>query len=321
VIHFFLLGSVCFALTSGWPAGDAALSAVSFDSFEFGEEPLEISAERTSRLIDEWVSSHGSAPSSYELEVLIANHVDEEILFREALRLGLNRTDPVVRQRLAQNMLFLAQEEGNESEGEQDRVRRALDLGMDRTDLVVRRRLIQRMQAALESRAVQPTVDEIRDYAAANPQRFTSLLRYRLSYAFESAFQSRGASTITHELESSPADDGHPKNASERELPHQGLFTLTQIEQRFGVELALRIPAIVQGSRAGPFAVAQGRYWIRVDEVLPARLHAFDSIRERVVQAIMLDRRRRARSDAMNLLRGRYRIRVPIVANVGGDRS
>ena len=48
------------------------------------------------------------------------------------------------------------------------------------------------MQAAMESQAVEPTDDEIRSYIAANPQEFSSLPRYRLSYEFES----KGASTL-----------------------------------------------------------------------------------------------------------------------------
>ena len=85
------------------------------------------------------------------------------------------------------------------------------------------------------------------------------------------------------------------------------------------MEVARRIPVFTPGSRMGPIAVDQGRYWVRVDELLPARAHALETIRDRVVQAIMLERRRSARSEAMHLLRARYEIRMSILPEVEQD--
>jgi len=264
IIHFFVLASACFALTSWWPAGEAAHSA---GPNALAREPLEISAERSSQLTDEWASRFGSAPSSREMQVLIANEFDEEILFREALRLGLNRSDPVVRQRLVQNMLFLEKETSREPGDEADLVRHALDLGMDRTDLVVRRRLVQRMQAVLEARAIEPTDDEIRSYVALNRRDFSSPTRYRIAYAFESS----GASMPGDESEARWVDERHGENAIGRLLPYQGVFSLADIDQRFGAQVAERVVAMTPGEPVGPVPSARGQYWIRLDEVIPGR--------------------------------------------------
>ena len=47
-------------------------------------------------------------PTDAELDALIDRYVREEVLYREALRLGLDRDDAIVRRRLAQKMEMLA---------------------------------------------------------------------------------------------------------------------------------------------------------------------------------------------------------------------
>lgn len=313
MLHFFVLGSLCFAAVQWGSAVGPEPSAV-------GEPPtterLTISATRALQLSDQWTSTYGSAPSPDEMDVLIANEIDEEILFREALRLGLNRTDPVVRKRLAQNMGFLATGESRDSGNETDRVRRALGLGMDRTDLVVRRRLIQRMQAALESRAVEPTDEEIRAYVASNSHAFSSPPRYRIAYAFES----HADSTAPAEARRDMGTTFRARDTVEKHLPHTGLLTPKQIEQTFGDAIARRISTLEPGSRIGPVPVAHGHYWIRVDQRVSPRPHDFEVIRNEVAQLLRLERRRRARSEAMGLLRRRYEMSVPIVARIEPGR-
>ncbi len=41
--------------------------------------------------------------------------IDDEVLFREAKRLGLDKEDSIIKQRLIQKMLFIAEEEGGGS--------------------------------------------------------------------------------------------------------------------------------------------------------------------------------------------------------------
>jgi hypothetical protein len=64
----------------------------------------------------------------------IAAPSDQELLEREARRLGLGRDDSAVRRRLVRNLRFLG--EGNAA-GEEADYEEALALGLDRSDLVV----------------------------------------------------------------------------------------------------------------------------------------------------------------------------------------
>ncbi|MCB1691807.1 MAG: peptidyl-prolyl cis-trans isomerase [Pseudomonadales bacterium] len=62
------------------------------------------------RLTGLWRGQMQREPAPGELEGIIATWVDEEMLYREARRLGLDEEDVIVRRRLVQKMTFVAEE-------------------------------------------------------------------------------------------------------------------------------------------------------------------------------------------------------------------
>lgn len=67
------------------------------------------------RLSNLWQAQMGIAPSEAELSSLTENWIREEIFYREALRLGLDQGDTIVRRRLVQKLGFLMEEVDEES--------------------------------------------------------------------------------------------------------------------------------------------------------------------------------------------------------------
>ena len=61
-------------------------------------------------LIDTWRDQVGRDPSDEEIVRIINNLVNEEILYREAIKLGLDKNDIIIKRRLAQKIGFLRQE-------------------------------------------------------------------------------------------------------------------------------------------------------------------------------------------------------------------
>jgi peptidyl-prolyl cis-trans isomerase C len=66
-----------------------------------------ISDQRINMLINSWNTQVGRNPSSDELIGLINNAIEEEILYREALKLGLDQDDIIVKRRLIQKIILL----------------------------------------------------------------------------------------------------------------------------------------------------------------------------------------------------------------------
>lgn len=63
------------------------------------------------RLKAGWVQNFRRAPTQAELDGLIDSEIKEEVYYREALRLGLDRNDPLIRRRLFTKMRFLDNQE------------------------------------------------------------------------------------------------------------------------------------------------------------------------------------------------------------------
>ena len=74
------------------------------------DKDIFISDQEILSLISAWKSQVGRNPTEDELARIINNLVDEEILYREALNLGLDQEDKIIKRRLAQKISFLKEE-------------------------------------------------------------------------------------------------------------------------------------------------------------------------------------------------------------------
>jgi hypothetical protein len=96
LVHFLLGGAAIFLL-HGWMADPGAGP----------QDRILVSEDRVSMLVRSFERTWMRAPTGPELQGLIDDYVTEEVLYREALALGLDRDDLVVRRRMRQKMEFL----------------------------------------------------------------------------------------------------------------------------------------------------------------------------------------------------------------------
>jgi hypothetical protein len=97
LVHF-LLGGIALFLFFAWK-GEPADPA---------SRQIAISQEDRARMSLQWQRTMQRPPTDAELDALTNVWLREEILYREALRLGLDQGDAVVRKRMATKMDFLA---------------------------------------------------------------------------------------------------------------------------------------------------------------------------------------------------------------------
>jgi hypothetical protein len=98
LLHFLLAGAALFALDR-WRSTPAD---------EAGE--LRVRAGEIQHLAEVFARTWMRPPTGAELEGLIQEHLREEVAYREALALGLDRDDTIVRRRLRQKLEFLAED-------------------------------------------------------------------------------------------------------------------------------------------------------------------------------------------------------------------
>jgi hypothetical protein len=73
-----------------------------------GDRRIVVEPARVERIVTLWMQTWHRPPTPAELDGLISEYVQEEVYVREALRLGLDGDDPVIRRRLRSKMEFLA---------------------------------------------------------------------------------------------------------------------------------------------------------------------------------------------------------------------
>lgn len=93
LVHFLVAGAALYvALTWGGTPVDPA------------SRVIEVGAEEQAQIALTFERTMGRAPTDAELDAAITRYVRDEVLYREALRLGLDQEDAVVRQRMVSKM-------------------------------------------------------------------------------------------------------------------------------------------------------------------------------------------------------------------------
>jgi hypothetical protein len=99
LVHFLGIGALVFALHGAGATAPAAPA----------ETVITVAPAQVERLTAQFEAAWRRWPSREELAALIEDHVREEIYYREALALGFDRDDTVIRRRLRQKMEFLSE--------------------------------------------------------------------------------------------------------------------------------------------------------------------------------------------------------------------
>ena len=99
LVHFLLIGAGLFLLfnvTSG-PAGDQP-------------DRIVVTSGQVKEMEAKFTRTWMRPPTKEELAGLIESHVRDEIYYREAVDMGLDRNDPTIRQRMRLKLEFLLED-------------------------------------------------------------------------------------------------------------------------------------------------------------------------------------------------------------------
>jgi len=267
LVHFLVLGTAIFALAHlvGDP-GDGRPDRIALSAGDV--EQLATGFERT------WQR----APTAEELAGLVEDRIREEVYYREALALGLDRDDTIVRRRLRQKMEFLSE------------------------DLA----------------ATEPTGAELEAWLRANPERFRIPPRTAFRQVFLSRERrgDRVRADAERLLATLRAGDGGVDPAALGDplpLPAEGSdLSESEVARLFGTGFAARLFALEPGGWEGPVESAYGVHLVFARERSPGRDPELAEVREAVAREWIAERRSRAREDFYRELRERYDVRIAI---------
>lgn len=267
LVHFALLGAVFFAVY-----------AVSSDRFAADEaRRITISESEIDFLAASWQRQWNRPPTEDELRGLVDARVREEVLYREALAVGLDQNDMVVRRRMVQKMELLSQD---------------LASLVDPTD--------QELQAFFQERS--------EDY------RVPPRLSFSHIYFNPDA---RGASTLTDaERVLADLRAASPTPARAPELGDRFMlrydFSLRaplEVRQTFGSGFADSL-FILEPGWQGPVLSGYGVHLVYVGDRVQSRIPEFPEIRDRLVWDYARERNDRAKAALYEGLRTNYEVEI-----------
>jgi hypothetical protein len=261
-----------------------ALGAVVFLMFHFNASPdalqdsrIVVSPGKVVQLVTGFSRTWHRPPSEAELDGLIEDYVKEEVLYREALAMGLDKDDTIVRRRMRQKLEFLTED---------------------------------------TSAAAPLTDQDLQDWLAKHPDKFRIEPAIAFSQVYFNA-SSRGESasaaalkTLAH-LNSAGKSVASPELGDTTMLPHElPLSRVGEVASVFGDEFAQQIAQLPPGRWAGPVPSGYGLHLVYVSERTEGRARPLAEVREAVQREWVAEQRKEIANETYSKLRKKYSVVV-----------
>lgn len=271
LLRFFVLGALLllvYSLAGGW------LGGASGKRIDIGEDDVALMADNFERT---W----RRPPTADELRGLIDARVREEVLYREALALGLDAADVVVRRRMVQKMELLTQ------------------------DLAV---------------MSDPTDDQLRRLLADNRERYRTPDRISFTQVFFSVDR-RGvaaesdAAALLARLQSGAIGDSDAEELGDSSLlaPAYRVVTRADVERTFGSDFAAALFALGEGWH-GPLRSAFGYHLVRITGRVAGADPDFADVRPDLIRDLNRERRDAATQRLYDGLLSEYEVTIDLAA-------
>ena len=266
LLHFVLIGAAIYLLYGVFaepvPEGE--------------DKTIVVGAAEIEWMQANWQKLWNRPPTDDELDGLIQQYIKETILYREALTMGLNQHDTVIRRRLAQKLEFLAK------------------------DLVA---------------LTPPTEEELQVYFAEHRDRYQEPVRYTFTQVFVNP-DKRGDATLTDAeaikaklIEQGDAIDDPGGLGDDFMLQnHYPEKDRVEIQKNFGSGFTESLIGLSPGQWHGPVLSGYGVHLVYVSHVSEPPAPVFNEVRERVVQDWTTDRSEELNEQFYANLRDQYTV-------------
>jgi parvulin-like peptidyl-prolyl isomerase len=270
LIHFLLIGALLFGLYGLAPSAGPATAA---------SKQIRLSQGEIAQLTLLFQSQWRRPPTPQELERLVENKVQQEILYREALAMGLDKDDEIVKRRMAQKMQFLAED----------------------------------VAAARE-----PTTAELKAWFEQHSARFAQPPRLSFRHLYFSTDR-RGERARDDAQQALAKLAGQPVDTQAAGVLADPFMFQDSYRDRapdylakeFGPRFALAVSKLAPGSWQGPVESGFGWHLVFVDTVIPGRVPAFEEIESDVRTAWLGEQKAQAWDKAYKKMRDGYTVWLP----------
>ncbi len=272
LLHFLLIGAGLFALFHYMrPHRDTSPTS----------RQIQFSLDELSQLALLFQSQWRREPTVDELDHLVENKVQQEVLYREALTMGLDKGDEIVKRRMAQKMQFLAED-----------------------------------VAAVR----EPTTEQLKNWFTNNSQKFAIPARFSFRHLYFSTDR-RGeharddAAKALAQLTGQPEDSKLAASLADPFMFQDYYRDRAQeyLGKEFGPRFAESVEKLTPGSWQGPVESGYGWHLVFVDTVIPARTPTLEEVESDVKTAWLSQQKAQAWEKAYKEIRAKYMVLLPVV--------
>lgn len=259
LVHFLLLG-----------AGIFLLFRLVADPANTSEDRIVVTAGQVDHLVTIFSKTRQRPPTRDELRGLIDNYILEEVLYRQALALGLDQDDTIIRRRLKQKMEFLVD------------------------DFAAR----------------EPSDADLQEFLDENRDAFREDARVTFEHVYFKNTASGKAAQVLATLQEGTALDVDAVGDRLLLPSRFDSSTETEISSLFGEKFKVDLLAQVTGQWTGPIQSPYGLHLVNVGQHIAGRIPELSEIREAVKRDWRYDRRRTAQQALFAQLRSQYTVIV-----------
>jgi parvulin-like peptidyl-prolyl isomerase len=237
LVHFVVLGALLFA-GYGWLNRHVATAP------EQGR--IVISQGQLASMREIFLRTMQRPPTGEEWEGLIQDRVREEVYYREAMALGLDKDDTVIRRRLRQKMEFISDDTAAQA---------------------------------------QPTDAELNAYLQARVEQQFTFRQLYLNPAKHGTNLARDAVQLLAKLNQAGADAGWAAMGDSFMLDNSyTVVPAGEIARQFGQEFASKLRGLAAGHWLGPVESAFGMHLVHISQRTEGRLPMLAEVRDGVVR-------------------------------------
>ena len=268
LVHFLIIGSLLFVMYGAWG-----------HTSQPGSKRIELTQDDLRQLQIGFAAQWERQPTPEELAGLVENRVREEVLYREALAMGLDKDDDIVKRRMAQKMQFLAEDVAN---------------------------------------AHEPTTAELKAWFERNRDKFAlpGGITFRHLYFSPDRRGQRAhddAVKVLAKIAGQPEDSKTAAALADAFMfqDYYGDRSPEQLAKELGSQFAQAVFKLKPGSWQGPVESGYGWHLVFVDSFTPGRIPAFEEVEPDVKRAWLADQREQAWHKAYEAMRAKYTVSLP----------
>jgi hypothetical protein len=276
-MHFLALGALVFLLFH-----------LTTDRGETQDGKIVVTHGKIEQLVTGFSRTWQRLPTQEELDGLVEDSIREEVLYREALAMGLDKDDTIVRRRMRQKLEFLTE----------DTAAAAPSTDAD----------------------LQGWLDKHPDKFRVEPTLAFSQVYLNATHAGDNA--SAAASKVLAQLDSAGESVAAAELGDTTMLPHQfPLSRVDEIASVFGDEFARRVAQLEGGRWIGPIQSGYGWHIVYVSERTEGRPKPLSEVRDAVQRDWLAARRKEIIDATYSKMREKYAVIVEGLAPQADARS